>query len=301
MEWENAVVSDDEDQGPLIVPGEEESAASRAPTDVNLDASGLDALSLVDIRAIASRMVVQSDFIDDNEEQEGEAQDFVRPDYIEDHVEEEATSTHDGMARKKKILALVVAVVCVFLSLTCAGQAWQRRSQKIAALEQDQKIAALEQENQKLLRRDAAREQEKQELLRRLKQKGWQEEDEEEWTLADNCYVRVDLGDCVKKTVKDWNDMTTSVWDSFGAAWNAASSWASDENESDEQSKMASFSVEAFSEASHAVAHAMTAATDAVSQASNAAARGIQSAVDEVLELSRDALEDSTAYTRDIK
>jgi len=259
------IEDDNNHEGTLIVDGEEETE------DVSLNASGID-ISQVDFEAIASKIVVPDDYM----EEEANHEDVV----------EEGASTHALRLNKKDlIVALVVAVLCV---LVCLDRVALKRShERNAQMERELREAQRKMEEDNKLKKSCD---------------DWQEGDED-WELAHNCYVEVKLGDCTKKKMEEWNDVAKSVWDSFEnfgkTAWDTATKWGEEEEDGENEGPtMASVSVEAFSQVSHAVADFMGFVKDTASQTTHEIARGILTAVDDITELTRDAVEDGTAFSR---
>ena len=287
-------VSDDEEVDPdpnLIVPGDESSHGDRAES-FHLSASGID-LSQVDLLRITS---ILADDNDREMEEEGEEDELLgSSDDVEVYkVDSSSLSAHSGLTARmmktlktKKIIALVASawllVVCIALI-----QAWQRRSQKIAFLEQ--RLQEFERKEQE---------------AKEKKTCGWKEDEGRE--LADNCYLHAGLGDCSKHMVADWNDKLTIIYNSFEniASW----TWEDEEAEENDSElhKMSSFGVEALSELSYSVASTLAAAGemfhsfwheigDATEESLEFVAN--EFSIQRVGELTRDALDDATSYTR---
>ena len=162
-------------------------------------------------------------------------------------------------------------------------------------------IARLEQEN--------ARMKQEQEELRRL-QAGWEQEDEE-WMLADNCYVHARLGNCATKYLEDVNSGFETFYEWGQAAWNAAATSMNQPNDDYEADvpKTASISPQAASEASHAFSRFLVHAHDTGSKLLGEISHGVQTSLRDVsesaeetfnliVEQTRDAVEDGTAFTR---
>lgn len=232
--------------------------------------------------------------VSDNEEEHED--DNLPPDDVEDEV----TSSPKVTARLQEIFGMGKdhrKLVVVFTGLTMLLMIFSINQHYRYANE----IARLEQEN--------ARMKQEQEELRRL-QSGWKQE-EEEWMLADNCYVHAKLGDCATKYFQDVNSGFETFYEWGQAAWEAAASSLTqpdDEHDADVP-KTASISAQALSEASHAFSHFLVHAQDTGSKLFSEISHGIQASLRDVsasaeetfnliVEQTRDAVEDGTAFTR---
>lgn len=257
----NEVSDDDEDQyGTLILNGEEEEE------DESLHASEIN-VSHETLQAIVDKIAPEEDF------EEEEARD-----------EQYKSTVVEVVINRKKLVVVMASVVCVLLlSLVGVSRALRRR---------DAQLEALAKENQELLEKTRRLEQEKAKSCT----SGWEEE--EEWKVADNCYVKVGFGECTKRQWEEWNEVADSFWGYFEQAWTSSDEESSVQDDANQDPKVASFPVEAFTELSHTLTRIVGTAQDAVSQASHQVALGIMATVDEIMELSRDAVDDGTAYTR---
>ena len=255
-------VSDDDDAeqyGTLILDGEEE--------EESLHASAID-VSHATLQAIVDKIAAPDEDVEEEQQKQQKSAAFV-----------EVT-----MNRKKLVVAMASVVCVLLLSLVGVSRALRRRDAQLEALvkrnqEIEEKIRKLEQEKVKFWKID------------------W-EEDDEEWKVADNCYVKVGFGECTKRQWQEWNDMANGFWGYFEQAWTSSDKESSFQGDDRQDPQLASFPVEAFNELSHAVTRILGTAQDAVSQASHEVSRGILATIDEIMELSRDAVDKGTAYTR---
>lgn len=305
-------------QGDLIVPGEEDSNTNDAGLENwLLRAENVD-VSILDVAAVEFGFVLDdappgdcahvnaneeededinscTDYdvaeVSDNEEEQEYEQDLRH----DDDTEDEATSSPKATARLEKIVNVgkdhwKLVMFLMILMIFSIHQHYRYASE----------IARLEQEN--------ARMKQEQEDLRRL-QAGWEREDEE-WMLANNCYVHARLGNCATKYLEDVNSGLETFYEWGQAAWKGATSMT---QPSDDYNagvpKTASISAQAFSETCHAFSRLLIHAQDAgsklfgeISHGVQASLRDVSASADEtfnlIVEQARDAVEDGTAFTR---